>query len=91
MNDHERQLVAKLKDDPAWGALQAAVRDKKQKVFANLAGRLMASGRRVDPDDIVREVVLATGFFQGMEFLLREPSISVKAIERELAEVETNG
>lgn len=87
MNQHERDLIAKLADQPGWAALKTSVADKREKVFHQLAIKLMAGADIPDA-----EVAEARGFFKGMEFLLREPAMSVKAIEKELAkEADTSG
>ena len=78
--DHEQQLLARLGNDPAWGTLRDRAKDRMDKEFVRLAKQLMVG------DEVTREnVEYRRGFFAGMKFLLDNPTLEAKRLDRVLA------
>jgi hypothetical protein len=78
--DHEQQLLARLGNDPAWGALRARAKERLDAEFDRLAKALMRG------DDVTREdVQFRRGFFAGIKFLLDSPTLEAKKLDRALA------
>jgi hypothetical protein len=78
-DDHEAQLVAKLAG-PEWDALRDRAKARMEAEFGRLASDLMA-GREVTPTDLEYRRV----FFAGMKFLLDNPTLEKRKLDRALA------
>lgn len=80
MNEHQRELLAKLSKSPEWEALTAYSKDLMEMHFKQLAVGLMTKDKEVEYGDLQYR----RGLFAGMKLLLDGPVISAAQIEREL-------
>lgn len=80
-SEHDRELLAHLAAHPAWEALREVAKERMDDVFAKTARELMQGA------EITREVIeYRRGFFAGIKFLLDQPTLEAKALEKALAE-----
>ena len=78
--DHTTQLLARLGTDPAWPALRDRAKERMDVEFDRLAKALMRDG------EVSREEVqYRRGFFAGMKFLLDNPTLEARKLDRALA------
>lgn len=78
------ELLAKLADDPAWGALSRVAEELMERHFRGVARDFMT--RNVQPD--YARLQWQRGVFAGIKFLLDSPHIQEKKLERLLAQLE---
>lgn len=82
-NDHDRQLLAHLGQQPGWQALRRAAEERMEREFRLMAHALMR------PEGVSEEKRHhARGFFAGMKFLLDNPTLEAKKLEKALREEE---
>lgn len=78
------KLLLHLKDQPGWEVLRALAKERMETHFNNLARQLMAKDATVEATDLQYR----RGFFAGMKFLLDQPDLEVKRLERAITNTE---
>ena len=75
------QLLASLAQHPAWAELAKRLDDAMDKKFNGLARDFARKDHRPD----YAELQWVRGFFAGMKFLWKEPTLEANALAKELA------
>lgn len=82
IGDKAREL-GKLVDHPAWAILRAEFDGLKETYFKRLATRLVSGGLKAEALD-QRELDYQRGFFRGAEWILANPEMIAKTLEKAL-------
>lgn len=78
-DDRDKPILADLAKHPGWPILRAEAIKWRDEYFARL-GRTLYDNPTVTPDDLHYK----RGYFHALFFLLNVPTLTMKALEREL-------
>lgn len=74
--------MAHLGQQPGWEALRSLAKERMEKHFDLLAREFAMRGKQPD----FAELQWHRGFFSGMKFLLDNPTLEARKLEKALAE-----